>query len=207
MIKNIIFDVGMVLVDFCWRDVMDSLGFKGEILEAVADATVRSGSWNEYDRSRMEDEEILQACIGHAPHLEKEIRLFWDHLGGSIREYPYAEEWVRSLKNRGYSCYVLSNYARRTYELTKGELGFLKEMDGVVFSYQLNLIKPEPEIYRALLTRYSLDPSECVFLDDNAANIRAAEEQGICAIRFLGYEDGKKKLEELLERDTHLITG
>ena len=46
MIKNVIFDVGNVLVDFCWEEVFHKLGFEGETFECVADATVRSVTWS-----------------------------------------------------------------------------------------------------------------------------------------------------------------
>ena len=59
MVKNIILDVGMVLVDFCWEKLMRELGLEGEVFEAVADATVRTPDWNEYDRSAVIDEELL----------------------------------------------------------------------------------------------------------------------------------------------------
>ena len=59
MIKNIVFDVGKVLVDFDWQGFMDTLDFPPKVYEKVASATVLSELWNEFDRSRMSDEEIL----------------------------------------------------------------------------------------------------------------------------------------------------
>ena len=67
MIKNVIFDVGNVLVDFRWEEVFHKLGFEGETFECVADATVRSVTWNEFDRGAKPDEEIIAACIKEAP--------------------------------------------------------------------------------------------------------------------------------------------
>ena len=198
MIRNIIFDVGMVLADFCWEKVMHELGFSGEIFEKLADATVRSDAWRDYDRSLISDEEILASFIANAPGLEKEICLFWDHTADTIERYPYAEEWVRGLKEEGYHCYILSNYSKRTFDLTKEKLTFLELMDGALFSWQVKLNKPEPEIYRTLLERYQLKPEECVFLDDSLDNVNAARNMGIHAIHFTGIENAKKKLRELL---------
>ena len=72
-------------------------------------------------------------------------------------------------------------------------------MDGVVFSHQCHLMKPEWEIFKYLCDTYSLLPSESVFFDDLAENIEAAENYGIHGIQFIGYEDAKAKLEKLLE--------
>ena len=71
-------------------------------------------------------------------------------------------------------------------------------MDGALFSWQVKLNKPEPEIYQTLLERYQLKPEECVFLDDSRDNVNAARNMGIHAIHFMGIEDAKKKLRELL---------
>lgn len=197
MIKNIIFDVGMVLVDFCWEKVMHKLGFSGELFERMADATVRSKAWRDYDRSLLSDEEVLAALIANAPELEEEIRLFWDHTADTIACYPYAEKWIRSFKEKGYRCYILSNYSERTYRLTRAELPFLALMDGAIFSWQVKQIKPEQEIYRTLLERYQLEPEECVFLDDSRENVEAAGSVGMHAILFTGKERAETELAKL----------
>ena len=197
MIKNIIFDVGMVLVDFCWQKVFEQLGFTGETYEAVADATARSSMWSEFDRSRISDEEILAGFIANAPEQEQTIRLLWEHVGDTISCYPYSVEWVQQFKENGYKCYILSNYPRRTYELTKQELPFEELMDGVLYSYQVQQIKPEPEIYQTLLGKYSLKPEECVFMDDSPKNVAGARSVGIHAIQFTTRDEAMRKLEAL----------
>ena len=197
MIQNIIFDVGMVLVDFCWQKVLEDLGFEGEVKERVAAATVGSPVWGEYDRSRMSDDEILAALIANDPEMEREIRLFWEHNSETIRCYPYAEAWVREWKEKGYRCYILSNYSRRTYELTKKELPFEPLMDGALFSFQVRQVKPERVIYETFLMKFGLKPEECVFLDDSPANIAAAEELGIRGVRFTTREAAMEELKRL----------
>lgn len=152
MIKNVIFDVGNVLVDFCWEEVFHKLGFEGETFECVADATVRSVTWNEFDRGAKPDEEIIAACIKETPDYEREIRLFYDHVGETIRTYPYTVRWeYASLEKNGYHTYILSNFPKSTYEKATEELSFEKETTGAIFSYQVKCIKPEAEIYKLLL--------------------------------------------------------
>lgn len=198
MVRNIILDVGMVLVDFCWRELMESLGFDGETLEAVADATVRTPQWNEYDRSSETDEELLETFLQTTPGRQAQIRLFWEHMEGMIRQYPYAKPWIRAMKAAGYRVYILSNYARRTYALTRESgLDFLPLTDGAVFSFETGHIKPEPEIYHVVMDKYHLTPSECVFLDDNAANLTYPKQIGWNTIRFLTLEQANAELETL----------
>lgn len=199
MIKNIILDVGMVLVDFCWEDLLKKLGMSGDTFEAVADATVRTQEWNEYDRSAKSDEEILASLKANAPGYAQQIQLFWDHMDGMIVQYPHAKSWIASLKERGCQVYILSNYARRTYELTKDEgLNFLPLTDGAVFSFETGYIKPEKEIYHVIMDQYGLYPKECVFIDDNAVNLAYPKELGWSTIQFHNFQQVQQELEALL---------
>lgn len=197
MIRNIIFDVGNVLVEYSWERMLKALHITGEAYDAVAKATVLSPMWNELDRSLLSDEEILEGFIQNAPEYEKEIRLVWDNIPESIHCYDYSVEWVRKFRKKGYKTYILSNYSKRGYEATKQELPFVADMDGVLFSYEVKLVKPEPEIYQTLLKKFQLKPEECVFLDDNEKNIIAAREAGIHAIHFRNKEQAEAELEKL----------
>lgn len=198
MIKNIILDVGMVLVDFCWAELLKKLGITGEVFEAVANATVRTQDWNEYDRSAKPDQELLEDLIAYAPEYRQQIQLFWDHMDGMIIQYPYAKPWITSLKEAGYQVYILSNYAKRTYELTREDgLSFLPLTDGAVFSFETGYIKPEKEIYHFLMDKYHLAPEECLFIDDNAANLVYPKEIGWSTIQFQSFKQVEEELKEL----------
>ena len=197
MIKNIVFDVGKVLVDFDWQSLFDALGFSPEAYEEVAKATVQSELWNEFDRSKMADEEILEGFLEHAPGRRNEVMRFWDNIGSCIRRYDYAFPWIRSLQERGYGVYLLSNYPRRIYSQSIEELAFVEIVDGAVFSYEVQYTKPEREIYEALLRKYGLNPTECVFIDDNRANIVAANELGMATIHFHTKAQAEEELRSL----------
>lgn len=185
----------MVLVDFCWEQLLHRLGITGEAFEAVADATVRTQDWNEYDRSAKPDEEILAGFQACAPAYARQIQLFWDNMAGMIVQYPYAKSWITSLKESGCHVYILSNYARRTYELTKENgLDFLPLADGAVFSFETGYIKPEKQIYHVLMDRFHLDPPDCVFIDDNAANLVYPKEIGWSTIQFRTFEQVQSQL-------------
>jgi putative hydrolase of the HAD superfamily len=197
MIKNIIFDVGKVLVEWDVMWAFAQLGFSAGTAEAVADATIRTPDWNELDRSVLGDDEQLRRFIDRAPQYEREIRLYWDNIGLPIWQYDYTLPWIQELKAKGYRIYILSNYSKRTYDNTKEALSFLEYADGHIFSFEVHQIKPEPEIYQSLLRRYGLRPEECVFLDDREENLREAEKQGICGILFTSYEDARCRLEKI----------
>ena len=201
MIRNILFDIGNVLASFRWPSLFRDLGFEGEAFDRIAAATVLHPTmWNEFDRSLMADEEIITKCIERAPEYEQEIRLLFSKTELLVEEYPHSYGWIKELKERGYQVYLLSNYGKTSFEAAKahGRLSFLPLVDGAVISYEVQVVKPEPEIYQVLLKKYSLKAEECVFLDDKAENIEAAQLLGFHGIVVEGYEQAKKELEELL---------
>lgn len=198
MIKNIVLDVGKVLVAWEPLDTMRKLGMKEETVAALSDALFKSGVWNETDRGALTDEEFLALAINSAPCYESEIRKFWEHVDMAIWQLPYVKEWITSIKRAGYQVYILSNYGSWTYEKTREKaLNFLEYTDGAVFSYEVKHIKPEPEIFEELFRRFSLKPEECVFLDDLEANIEGAVNMGMHGIVFTGLEDALGKLKVL----------
>ena len=200
MMKSVVFDIGNVLVHFRWRELFAELGFEGEKFEIIANATVLNPWWNEFDRGLMTLEEIINKFAEKAPEYKADIAKIYEHSGEIVKLYDYTIPWIRELKAKGYKVYVLSNWPKPIYETNKDtNLCFLSETDGGVLSYREGLIKPDREIYQLLCDRYSIDPQEAVFLDDNAANVQAARDFGLHAIHFQSYEQAKEELSKYLE--------
>ena len=92
-------------------------------------------------------------------------------LGETVTLRSYAMDWIKDLKARGFSLYVLSNYGDLVYQTSSGQLPFLELMDGVFFSWQHQLIKPAPAFYQKLLDTFRIQPEQAVFLDDRQENL------------------------------------
>ncbi|MBP5318573.1 MAG: HAD-IA family hydrolase [Paludibacteraceae bacterium] len=183
-VKNIIFDFGAVLVDWnphyvydpYFGDAEKATRFLNEICTIV---------WNgEVDRGkpiRVATEERVALF----PEWEKEIRMYFDRWIDMIGEaLPGMAELISALKAKGYGVYGLSNWARETFRLVEHRFEAFGLLDGYIISGDAKLLKPETAIYAALLERYHLKASECLFVDDNAANIVVGERMGIRGIRF-----------------------
>lgn len=201
MIKNVVFDIGMVLISFSWRECLRECGVREEDFETIAEATVKSPYWNELDRGVMSDEEILDKFIESAPRFENEIRKFFSIVATSMPPFEYSKPWLHAVKERGYGVYILSNFSKNNFLAAKPDYTFLEEADGQVVSYVYNVIKPEPEIYKILFDKYDLRPEECVFIDDRADNIEMARALGMHGIVFTSYEDANRQLDELLKKE------
>lgn len=200
MINTVVFDIGNVLVDFRWKELFLELGFTGEKFERIADATVRSPWWNEFDRGLMSLEEIIAKFTENAPECEKEIRSIFENMNRLLIGRDYADSWIQELKERGCKVYVLSNMSKPAHEVHgDGCMSFLKAVDGAILSYQEGMIKPERCIYELLCNRFQIVPETAVFLDDTIRNIEAAKEFGLHGIHFQTYEQAKEELNKYLE--------
>ncbi len=198
MIRNIIFDIGNVLTDFRWKEFLEDKGFDEAMVKRIAKASVQSTVWNEIDRGVWSMEELMQAFIRQDPEIEEELRRAYGNITGMVTKRAYAIPWIQELREKGYRVYYLSNFSEKAYEDCADALDFLPYTDGGILSYREKLVKPDPEIYRRLLSRYSLEAQESVFLDDTAMNVEAAERLGIHGICFRTKEQAEEELRRLV---------
>ena len=145
MIRNIIFDVGKVLVSYEPDAYMQRLGISKEKQKKINEAMFQNKLWDTSDQGLGTPDEFLQKFIAGAPELADEITKIHKTVGNTVELFPYAMEWILDLKARGYHVYILSNYSENMLDQTKDKLKFLPLMDGVVFSYKIKKIKPDPE--------------------------------------------------------------
>lgn len=198
MIKNVIFDIGMVLVNFKWEEIMSEVGATPEEIKTFGKEFIH-GAWKHLDKGDMPEEEVLEILKRDNPTMADKVTAFWDRIEDTIESYDYSRKWIQELKDRGYKVYLLTNYPDSFFtKSVEDKFDFYDLVDGEVVSARVKHIKPEPEIYQILFDKYSLVPSECAFMDDRADNVAAAIEQGMKAFTFEGYEDAKQKLEALL---------
>lgn len=202
MIKNVIFDIGRVMIDFDWEQYLCGL-FDPATAKTVSDAMWGTAAWNELDRNVLPMEDVMALFIANAPAYEAQIREAMRRIGGCPHMMPYAIPWTEELKAKGFRVYYLSNYFVYLMQERPDVLAFTKHMDGGVFSWQERLIKPDPEIYRRLLTRYDLKAEECVFIDDSPKNIDAANALGIHAFLFESYEKQHPQVMKYLAEHTN----
>ena len=200
MINTVIFDIGRVLVEWDWYGYLRQFGFSEEKTKQLAQAIFKNESWKETDRGVWSDEKIIQSFIKEVPEYEEEVRAIWDDMGRCILKCEYTDAWIAELKQRGYQVYYLSNYGKTLREKSKGALNFTEHCNGGIFSYEIQKIKPDYAIYKALVDKYSLVPNQCVFLDDTLENVEAARQCQFHAVHFVTYEQAKQELEEKLAK-------
>ena len=189
MIRNMVFDIGNVLMDFRWKEYMRSLFGENEaLIQTINQGIWHNGCWAAMDKGEMDGAATLRSAVAFAPQYEKEIKLTLDRVAHAFHKFGYAVPWVQELKRMGLNVYYLSNYSTFSIAANPDVLDFIPCMDGGVFSFEVKAVKPEPEIYRCLCDKYGLKPEECLFTDDVPANVKGAQACGFQGIVFEGYE-------------------
>ncbi len=188
-IKNIVFDVGNVLVAFRYRELMQDLGFDETTVEYLAKNMVETPFWNELDRGDKMNADAIEKFTNELPEYKSEILKFWDNIQDVVKEYDYSESLVKELKAAGYGVYILSNYPVETYHMHWPTFKFLPHADGYIVSGFERLIKPDEKIYRLLESRFGIKLEDSIFVDDRQINIDAANSYGMKGILFTGYDD------------------
>lgn len=197
LIKTIIFDIGNVLAKFAWKEYLMDCGYERKVIDKVANATVNHSLWKELDRNVDIEAELMEQFVALDLNVAEEIRDFLEHSHLVVKEYDYSLDLIQKLKAKGYQVYLLSNYGGRNFNYAKEQFTFLPYVDGGVISYEVGYVKPENEIFEALITKYQINPSEAVFLDDSEVNINAAARIGFHTIHFQNLETALTRMRKL----------
>ena len=177
--KNIVFDLGGVVVARDPRKV--SPEFR-EFFAFIYEPKMPH-FWEEYDRGTSPLEEVKRYICEHNDCSREQCDEYIATAIDLQEEIVPTKALIEQLKAAGYRLYVLSNMSPEFIDFIR-RLPVYANFDGEVVSCEEKVVKPEPEIFQLLLNRYSLDASECLFIDDRIDNIEASEREGICGFHF-----------------------
>lgn len=187
--RTVVFDIGNVLIQWDPRHLYRDLFDGDEVLMEDFLATVCTAEWNlEQDRGRPWSEAVALLTAEY-PECAELIRAYDERWSDMVPgEVPGTAELLLDLKGRGTPLYSITNFSVAKFALAKARFDFLGVFDGIVVSGEVGLVKPDPAIYRALFDTHRLDPADCLFIDDNAANVATAGDLGMTAHRFTDAE-------------------
>lgn len=200
MTKNIVFDMGQVLIRWQPEYYLSQGQFSDEDKALMRKEVFRSVEWVQLDRGSISLEEGAACMRSRLP----------EHLHSAVWEYaidwyrwpmvpmPGMEDLARELKGKGYGIYLLSNCSlplRQHYHRIPG----IEVFDGVFISSEHRLLKPQHEIFEKFFATFSLTPEECFFIDDAVTNIEGALECGMPGAVFRG--DAEELRAELIRQN------
>ena len=197
--KNIVFDIGRVLIDYDWMTMLKDHGLSEQEALDFAMCIFPDPLWKELDIGILSNDEIVRRYGEKFSQYRELSRWFIDNAHLMPVPRPRVWEKVRELRKAGYKIYLLSNYNEWLFETHLADTPVRELADGAVISYEIHKIKPEPEIYQALFERYGLDPADCIFFDDREENVEGAKAVGMDAVQIFSEEQVLQEIKKLLQ--------
>lgn len=196
MIKNIVFDLGNVLLNF--KPVIylhTQISDKTKVQE-IYEEIFTSKEWLMLDRGMITEEDAINEICNRSTENTELIKLAMNNWYQLLTPIEGTVEILKKLKHKGYRLYVLSNFHLLAYEDVTKRYEFFKHFDGGIISYKEKLIKPDKDIYDKLIKKYKINPKESIFIDDTIENIESARMLSFKTILYINSKDLRKKLIE-----------
>lgn len=179
MIRNIVFDLGNVLISFRPEEYLIRNHYPKDKISLILRDIFNSPEWPMLDRGTIDVNEATERIEKNSALTRAEISSVFN-LRSEIM-FPLEEntKLLYSLKKDGLRLYYLSNFHADIFNEFNNKYSFFRNFIGGVVSADVKFTKPDPEIYRILINKYKLDPSECLFIDDSEPNVKTAEMLGM----------------------------
>ena len=194
-VKNIIFDMGRVLLQFEPYVSLNEYCKSDEDKELIYKELFKGPEWIMGDEGKITNGQRYELVKRRIPErLHQTLKLVVENWDMCMEPVEGALEFHKLVKEKGYHIYILSNACNRFFHYFPKHYD-LNSFDGVVVSSDVKMIKPNPEIYQYILKTYHLNPEESLFVDDMKENIEAAGKAGMKGFLFQNnYEELKKLL-------------
>lgn len=198
MIKNIIFDLGNVLIEYKPEKFVSEFVVK-ENQKSFLERIFKKKEWADLDRGVLEYDNALEIFIKDLPEEKENIKkLFENDIQGVLFPIEKNLKLLSQLKEKGYKLYILSNFHKNAFAKISEKCNFDKFFDGKIISCDVKLLKPEKEIYQKIISDYNLNVEETLFIDDTLVNVQEAKKLKIFTIHLTNENELKEKLEEVL---------
>lgn len=200
MIKNIVFDLGGVLIDFKPEKYLEHIGFCEGDINLFTKIVFYGEEWSEYNSSKSNIIQTKQKLIQNYPQYTDKIKQIFNNINLQyiLFEIKDTSNYLKELKDKRYNIYILSDLSIDSYNYLK-KLKFFDYINGGVYSFEIGTTKPNKNNYKVLLEKYKLNPKETIFIDDKLNNIEIANNFGIHGIQFETLDKVKEQVKILEE--------
>ncbi len=190
--KNIVFDLGGVLLRWRPREVMRAAMPQRALSDAGADEIAHAifqgfgGDWGEFDRGTVAPADLVQRIARRTGLAAADVQGVVDVIPAELEPLADTVELLAALAVKGHPLYFLSNMPAPYADHIQREHSFFKHFKDGVFSGRVGHIKPEPGIFELATRQFGAPAHECLFIDDVAHNIDAARALGWHGHHFRG---------------------
>ena len=195
-VKNIIFDLGGVLIDwnpeYVYLDVFN--GDRKKMQWFFDD--ICTMDWNENQDAGYPLAQATEDRVALFPQYEEWIRMYygrWEEMLGDAITLTVSI-LQQLVKDQHYRVVALTNWSAETFPIALNRFEFLQWFEGIVVSGAENTRKPFEEIYQLTLDRFKMQAQECLFIDDNLRNVEGAKALGIQGYHFTTPQQLKEDL-------------
>jgi putative hydrolase of the HAD superfamily len=198
VVRNVIFDLGGVVVDWNPDHIVARVQPVPELRSALKEALFGHADWRLFDRGTLSEPELIERLQLRLGASLREVEAILDAVRNSLVEKPETLKLIRALQEKGTPLYCLSNMPASIYTHLRQRHSFWDAFSGIVISGQVQMMKPEPEVFLHLLAAFNLRAQESVFIDDLRANIESAKQVGLHAIWFKDAAQCRRELQQIL---------
>jgi len=197
MIKNVIFDLGNVLLNFKPETFLLRYTTDEQFIRKFISKVIRNKIWFNLDRGTISLEKAKKEFIRKYPEDNSFLITFFEHWTEMLTPIQENVKILYDLKASDYNTYILSNFIEEAFEIIEKKYNFFSLFDGKIISGQVKVIKPEIEIYQKLIDKYKLIPEQCVFIDDIPTFLSRARKLNMKTILFTPNTDLRTELRKL----------
>ncbi len=196
--RNVIFDLGGVVFDWNPDHIVSRVQPVPELRAALKAALFGHADWRLFDRGTLTEPELIERLQLRLGATRQEVEAILDAVRNSLVEKPETIKLMRALQEQGTPLYCLSNMPASIYTHLRQRHHFWDAFSGIVISGEVQMMKPEPEVFVHLLATFNLRAEESVFIDDLPANIESARQVGLHAIWFKDAAQCRRELDQIL---------
>jgi len=199
MIRNIVFDLGNVLISFIPSEYLKKKNYPPNIRNTIINDIFHSVEWKKLDNGDITVSEAIDTISMKSALKREEIALVFNLRAEIMFPLDDNVRLLPELKKLGFRLYYLSNFPLDIFEEIKSGYYFFKYFDGGIISSEVKLSKPDIRIYKFLLDHFELVPEECLYIDDIEENVRASEMAGMSGLLTYGAVKISGAIEEKLK--------
>ncbi len=189
MIRNIVFDLGNVLISFKPSEFLKKKNYPENIRNIIINDIFRSNEWALLDNGNITTDEAIDAIAIKSSLKRQEIALIFSFRTDIMFPLDENVRLLPELKKEGFKLYYLSNFPLDIFEAIRNDYYLFNYFYGGVISSEVKVSKPDIRIYQILLDKYSLRAKDCLFIDDVETNVFSAQSAGMKGLTTFGEQD------------------
>ncbi|MFH0841690.1 MAG: HAD family phosphatase [Bacteroidota bacterium] len=189
MVRNIVFDLGNVLISFRPSEYLEKSSFPPEKHKTILSDIFGSREWLLLDEGKITTPEAIESIAGRSSLQRAEIERIFNERILIFHSLDLNAKILPELKKQGFRLYYLSNFPADIFDEVKNGYGFFRHFEGGIISAHVKCSKPDPVIFRIFFDKFKLTSEECFYIDDTESNVSSAISSGMRGFCTFGSKD------------------